>query len=445
MSVFHGRVAHFTRCPFTESKNEQERQAFEILDDIVVKVEGNVIAAVVPAKSPQGKQLVQDQGLTQYRLTETQILIPGFIDTHLHAPQYSYTGTATDLPLMQWLSEYTFPAESRLAKDPYEEAKGLFNRVVDRTLKCGTTTGVYFATKDLEVTKVLADVCKEKQQRAFIGKVCMDRHSPEFYVETTQDALDDTETLIQYVKQLDSIVYPIITPRFIPTCSTELLKGLADIADKYDCHIQSHISESIDEVQFTASLHPLDGSDTNIFQRAGLLRPKAIYAHAVHLSEDDVRILAKHRAAISHCPLSNFYFAQGYFPVAKFMRMGLQVGLGTDVAGGYSPSMFNAQRMAVVASLAGSFQSANQLDHMITYKDAFYLATLGGALALGLGNQLGTINPGFKFDAVVLDAAQGDNIDLFPRDTPEDIFQKLCTLGDDRNVKMVFVNGKKVI
>ncbi|GBG32380.1 Guanine deaminase [Hondaea fermentalgiana] len=379
------------------------------------------------------------------RLEKHQMLCPGFIDTHIHAPQYSYTGTATDKPLMSWLQDYTFPAEKAL--QDVEKAAEVYERIVARTLRCGTTTAMYFGTLHNASSQVLADTCFRLGQRALVGKVSMDRNGQQGYQEAdTKSALQDAENFVRNLKQSQAgkagMALPVLTPRFIPTCTPELLRGLGDLARQYDCNVQSHISESLDEVEFSAALHPGEGSDAILFDAAGLLRKGAVMAHGVHMSDADFALLKARGAAIAHCPLSNFFFAHGYLPVAKLLKQGVLMGLGTDVAGGYSPSMFNAMRSAVLASKAGAIQARTAHldgDHIIDYRHAFFLATLGGAQALDIDDKVGKLQVGMQFDALILDAdAPGTNIDVFPRDSIEDVFQKLCTLGDDRNVIRVF-------
>ena len=402
-----------------------------------------------------------------------QVLVPGFIDTHIHAPQYPYTGTATDKPLMEWLNQYTFPAEQRLSDDNI--AARVYNTVVDRTLRGGTTTALYFATIHVRASKILADIALRKGQRAFIGKVCMDRNSPAEYSETTAQALEGTEHFIQYVRGMRTeLVQPVITPRFIPTCTPELLEGLGHLARKYDCHVQSHISESHDEMQFVSDLHPNEGSDADIFDKHGLLTAKCVMAHGVHLNRDDADLLRSRGTAVAHCPLSNFFFGDGVLATAKLVAMGNKVGLGTDVAGGYCPCMLSSIRNVVIAdravrqggrhsleTLAASHETGRHRSAAILasgaahkrnladmpakmdWRHAFHLATVGGARALGIDSQVGTIEVGKSFDALLLEVA-GGGIDVLDSETKRDIVEKLLNLGTEHNVSKVWVNGRSV-
>ncbi len=350
-----------------------------------------------------------------------------------------------------WLETYTFPAEQSL-RDDLDKARLVYDSVVSTTLEAGTTTAVYFGTLDLEPCKVLVDTCLRQGQRAFVGKVCMDRNSPDNYIQSTVQNVEETIALIEHIHAstddendaLLSLVMPIVTPRFIPTCTPSLMKQLGDVARKYNCHVQSHISESTDEVEFSRRLDAtLNGgggrTDAEIFHSHNLLTDKTIMAHGVLLSDNCLNLLKKCGSAVAHCPLSNFYFAGNVAPLQcrRLMERQVKVGLGTDVSGGYSPSIANASRMAVVASRA--LQNAEDI---LDYRHAFYLATLGAAEALGLQDQIGTFRVGMEFDAIVLSASSP--IQVFDTDTLQDVFQKLCTLGDDRHVKQVYVQGRAV-
>jgi guanine deaminase len=401
-----------------------------------------------------------------------EFLCPGFIDLHIHAPQYSYAGTATDRPLMGdtgWLETYTFPAERRL-RDDLDHARRVYGSVVSTALRFGTTTAVYFATLDAEPCKVLVDCCLEQGQRALIGKVCMDRNSPIDCCQSLEQNLAEAEVVIQHIhdkverrriKEDDKsslpLILPVVTPRFIPTCSPALLSALGDMAARHNCHVTSHISESVDEVEFSQHLDAtVDGgggggrTDAAIFDSHRLLTDQCVMAHAVHLTDEDMDLMKERRSAVAHCPLSNFYFAGGTLPCRKLLQRGNLVGLGTDVAGGYSASMLHSQRMAVIASKAVEHRHHHQqqqqkdMAQAIDYRHAFYLATLGGAESLRLNHRIGTFAVGMEFDAILLSADVRSPVEVFDSDSLSDIFQKLCVLGDDRNVKRVFVQGRDV-
>ena len=299
----------------------------------------------------------------------------------------------------------------------------------------------------------------------------MDRNAPDTYCEANAaSSLHDTELLIKwFADEMPSRIQPAITPRFVPTCSIELLRGLGVLAKKYKVLVTSHMSESDDMVSFVAALHP-EKRDCSILQEAGILSaPSAIMAHCTHLTDEELHILANQGGTIAHCPLSNFFFADRSLRLRHVMRQGVRVSLGTDVAGGYSPSMLSAMRAAVLASrcvvhaekmrlrscLTPSENATQKMDdeerikcsaeeHGLTYKQAFWLATIGGADAIGMRDSLGSFSPGKLFDALEIDLSTPATFDRFDTDSLDDLFQKFINLGDDRNIRRVWVEGNEV-
>jgi len=231
-------------------------------------------------------------------------------------------------------------------------------------LRTGTTTALYFATIHLEASKILAELCDFYGQRAYVGKLNIDQLAPNYYIEETQSSLADTETFIKYCRSefhppesdRTAIIYPVITPRFIPTCSYPLLQGLGKLAQKYDCHVQSHAAETVDQLTLVKSQYPDLQRDIAIFESVGLLRPsKTVFAHCVHLRNSEVSKLVQNDIGISACPYSNILYSRGAVPVQRYMKQGLRVGLGTDVAGGANINMLSAVRLAVLAERTAEF------------------------------------------------------------------------------------------
>lgn len=344
---------------------------------------------------------------------------------------------ASSVELNYRLNKYAFPSETQFADANW--ARHVYPKLVDRLLKNGTTAALYFGTLHLEANQILVDTCVDHGQRAFVGKVCMDQHAPDDYSETTEAALRDTEQLIHYVhaKGLpDDRLGAVVTPRFIPTCSPALLRGLGDLAHRYNVRVQSHISESVDEVEFVGQLYPGGETDADIFGEARLLE-RSVMAHGVHLSDQDVKTLTEHGASVSVCPLSNAYFAGGVFPIEKHHAAGLKTGLGTDVAGGYAPSMLTAIRHADLASRYAGHP-------LVDWVTALWTATVGGAQCLGIDHKVGTFEVGKDFDALLVDvAAPSSPVDVFSQEEPlERWIEKFIHLGDDRNILRVWVAGQ---
>jgi len=290
----------------------------------------------------------------------------------------------------------------------------------------------------------LADIVEQFGQRALIGKVAMDCYSPDFYVETTSESLKSTEEfVVNILKRKSTRVKPTITPRFALTCSEELLKGLSDIAKKYDVHIQTHLCEMEAEIQRALELFPKCQNYTEIYEKTGILSDKTIMAHCVHMKDEELDNLKKHSTGIAHCPISNLCLESGLCQVREMLKRGMKVGLGTDVSGGFSSSILEVMRHAIINSKV--IRMTDPTYEALTYRDVFYLATLGGAEALSMDQEIGNFQVGKYFDALHIDlASNGSPIHMFQGEDLNDMIQKFVMLGDDRNIIQVFVDGKNV-
>ena len=275
------------------------------------------------------------------QLCDGNILLPGFVDLHIHAPQWQQLGTALDLPLPRWLAEHTFPLEARFADAGY--AAQVYDQMVPALLANGTTTAVYFSSIHLMATEILAETCLRHGQRALVGRVAMDHpeQCPDFYRDVSAaSAIDDTRALIEIIRALPGNagrVLPVVTPRFIPACTDELLLWLGALSAETGCHIQTHVSES--DWEHGHVLARCGCSDTDALANFGLLTRRTILAHGNFLDDGDVALIHATGAGIAHCPLSNAYFADAAFPLRAALEKGVRVGLGTDIAGGASPSL----------------------------------------------------------------------------------------------------------
>ncbi|KAI9356593.1 hypothetical protein BD770DRAFT_389661, partial [Pilaira anomala] len=277
------------------------------------------------------------QNAQVHKLGDEQFLVPGFVDTHAHAPQYMFAGSGMDLQLLEWLESHVFPCESAF-KD-VEHATTAYTKVIKRFLLNGTTTCSWFATIHLGACKKLVDIIEDLGQRAYIGKVNMDQNSPDYYIESTESSLDDTRAFIEYVQEKKNhLVTPVVTPRFAITCSTELMQGLGQLANDYNVPIQTHLCENHDEIDFSCSLFKDSKDYTSIYDDHQLLTERSYMAHCVHMTDEEITVLADRKTGVAHCANSNFSLHSGVCDVRRFLDKGVKVGLGTDVAGGFSPS-----------------------------------------------------------------------------------------------------------
>jgi guanine deaminase len=390
-------------------------------------------------------------GCRVIRLSPDQFLCPGFIDTHHHAPQTANLGLGLDRELLGWLETYTFPREASFGVRDEEGIAREYREMARRLLRNGTTCCVYFGSVQGRANEILVDCVAASGQRAFIGKVCMDQNSPGNYGdEGSEAALQGTSQLIAYIarhpENSKGLIAPVVTPRFAPTCTEKLMEGLGSLARQHDCHIQTHISENASEIAWVRSLFPNSPSYAHVYDSAGLLTPKTILAHAIHLQDTEKDLIALRGSSVSHCPNSNFALNSGCLDIRDLLHRNIKVSLGTDVSGGYSTSMIDACRQAIIASKVIHFQNKTRLP--LTAAEAFSLATLNGAQCLGLQESLGNFKIGKKFDALVINVHANPQIPQAPENSQnnlQDLFEKFIFCGDDRCIERVFVNGSEII
>ena len=277
----------------------------------------------------------------------------------------------------------------------------------------------------------------------------MDRNSPDYYVETTAQALKEAERFVETVEaEKSEIVKPALTPRFVPSCTGELMRGIADIQKRHpDVLVQTHVSENIEEIKWVKELHPECSSYTGVYDHFGLLNGRTILAHGVHLTDDELQLLRDRNVAISHCPSSNFQLFSGACDVRRLQKAGVAVALGTDVAGGESPSMIHAMRNAVLCSRSCQFtrRALGQPNGYVPLGvvDVLSLATEAGARALGIDDKVGNFKVGKHLDALLVDMDAG-SADCFGNESVMDLVDKFVHLGDDRNILRVYVKGRLV-
>jgi guanine deaminase len=417
---------------------------------------GGVLRSVVPADARVAAEirLAAKAAGRHFKLRRGQYLLPGLVDTHIHAPQWAQTGTGLDQPLEAWLERYTFALEARFAD--LEWARTVYSDLVRRLLSLGTTTAVYYGTVHRRATELLATLAAGAGQRAFVGKVVQD--DPDANPASCRDAstawaLAETERFLETVAAIDAPqgVWGVITPRFVPSCTPEALLGLGRLARATGAFVQTHLSEGDWEHGFALERYGV--TDAQLLDQVGLLGPRTILGHVVHATDDDARLLARRAAAVAHCPHSNAYFAGAVAPVRRLRdRFGLRVGLGSDISGGWSPSLWQTIRQTVVSSrmLEAGVDAAREERRRgvpgsaLTLDDSFHLATAGGAEALGL--RTGQLSEGYWWDAIVLDTeAPGNRLPIFD-DPPGShrVFEKIAHLATAANIREVWVRGRSV-
>lgn len=404
-----------------------------------------------------------------YSTDPTKFFFPGFIDTHIHASQFPNIGIGLDVPLLDWLSKYTFPLENRFTdanSAKLKFAEDIYTKVIQKTLTNGTTCASYFTTTDGETTNLFGELLLKHGQRGFVGKVCMDHN--ENYEEDYDTCMDSMSKLVKYIHEInpdgESLVKPIITPRFAPVCSRELMKSLAALSLEHNLPIQTHISENLKEIEWVKELFPEFDSYADVYDKHNLLTKDTILAHAVHLTEVECKLVKERNCSISHCPTSNTFITSGEAPIKRYLyEDGINVSLGTDVSGGFDLSILSVLKHSILVSHHVSMKSDDQ--HIakaakLSMMDAMYMATQGGARAVGLANQIGSFEVGKRFDAQMIDLGVASNVDVFNWQLPDlksqtqsqqdsdlahDLLGKWVFSGDDRNCVKVWCNGRLVI
>ena len=369
-----------------------------------------------------------------------RLIIPGMVDLHIHAPQFGYRGMYMDLELMDWLTQYTFPEEERYEDLIYaEKAYTLF---AEEMKKSATSRAVIFATRHKEATGLLMDVMETTGLVSCVGKVNMDRGATErLNEESAEVSAVDTREWIQKLEGKYERTEAIITPRFIPSCTDELMEKLGEIQKEYHLPVQSHLSESLGEIEVVKQLRPQDQFYGEGYEKYGLFgsNGKTIMAHCVWCSEEERFLIKKNGVFVAHCPASNTNIASGIAPIRKYLEQEIRVGLGSDVAGGHSHSMFRALTDTIQVSKL-YWRYVDQESKPIVFQEAFYMATKGGGEFFG---KVGSFEEGYEFDALVLDEASAPYIQEL--NVMQRLERAIYLLLDTNGIIAKYVRGTQII
>ena len=367
-----------------------------------------------------------------------KLILPGLIDLHVHAPQFSYRGLGMDLELIDWLNTYTFPQEAKYADIKY--AREMYQRFVDDVKSGPNTRSVVFGTLHVESTIELMDIFEKSGMVSYIGKVNMDRNGSEnLQEESANQSAKDTIRWIEAVQDRYERTFPIITPRFTPSCSDDLMRQLSIIRKKYNVKVQSHLSENQGEIKWVSELCPYTefyGQAYSQFNMFGGDCP-TVMAHCVWSCEEEQELIKKQGVFIAHCPNSNTNLSSGIAPVRKYINDNQNIGLGSDVAGGTHTSILKAMADAISVSKL-RWRLVDQNYAPITAAEAFYLGTIGGGKFFG---KVGSFESGYEFDAIVVDDSR-----YTPQNQWDDVqrLEKTIYLSYDPDVIHKYVQGKKL-
>ncbi|MDO4473237.1 MAG: amidohydrolase family protein [Eubacteriales bacterium] len=365
------------------------------------------------------------------------MILPGMIDLHTHAPQYGFRAVGLDKELLEWLETYTFPEESNYSNMEYADKS--YDILADDLKKSWTTRCVLFGTIFKDSTLLLMDKLEKSGLCTYVGKVNMDRNAPEFYVEQTKQSVEDTIDFVREASERFTNTKPILTPRFIPTCSDELMEGLGRIQKETGIPAQSHLSENLSEIQWVSELCPFSEFYGDAYDHFGMFGTNGptIMAHCVHSGKEEIERMKENGVFIAHCPSSNANLASGIAPIRRYLNAGLRVGMGSDIAGGFSLSIPDEMVRAVQYSKLR--WRCVEKEEPLEMEEVFYLATAGGGEFFG---KVGSFDEGYEFDAVVIDDSTAKTA-FRVNDT--DRLSRAIYLSHQCELKAKFVRGRKIV
>lgn len=424
--ILRGRTLSFHRMP----ESETDMDACRYHEDGAVHVENGKIVA-----SGQFNDISANAPDVIVRDHRPDLLLPGFIDTHIHLPQAQMVAAYAP-SLMQWLADYTFVEEQKFANPAH--AKQMACRFLDELLSHGTTTAAVYGSVHAQSVDALFAESENRNMLIIAGKVMMDRNGPTAILDTPQTAYDDSKRLINDWHGRGRLQYAV-TPRFAITSTPEQLAVVQLLTQEHqDCFVQTHLAENDEEIELVSELFPDARDYTDVYAKFGILGPRSLLGHCLHLSDRELGALRDSESVAVFCPTSNLFLGSGLFDWQRTQQHAVQVATATDVAAGTSFSMLTTMDAAYkVLQLQG--QRLNPLY-------SFYQITLGNAQALGLEEQIGTLDPGTDADIIVLDSRASSSLRL-RMETVGDLADELMvlqTLADERVVKSVYVRGKNL-
>ena len=416
MELYHGNIV------YARTKDELTEHA-----DSYIGVENGIVEGIWPVLPEKYAGLpVTDFG--------EDVIIPAFTDLHVHAPQYPQRALHMDILLNEWLNTYVFPLEEKYADPAFAHA--VYDAFLDDLVKHGTMHAVIFGTIHRESTGYLVERMEERGLRGYVSKVNMDTDSPAGLCEDTKESLLETERFLDQYRN-NRTAKPLLAPRFAPTCSWELLTGLGKLAKKYGVGVQTHLVESLWEATESVRRYPECGSDTAIYEKAGLLGYGPFFgAHFIYPTPDDIRVMKKYNGWAIQCPEATVNVIAGIMSTAALSDEGIKLGIGSDIAGGHTPAIYTQIAKAVQFSKIKAFYEP-EMNRAIPFAQAFYMGTKQSGSAFG---NVGSLEPGYAFDALVIGGVQ----DPFQKLSPAQSVERFCCLGESSNIHARYLNGKRI-
>ncbi|MFK7852997.1 MAG: guanine deaminase [Granulosicoccus sp.] len=423
LTALQGNILHCLGDPDTQGDD-----AIDYIENGTLLIENGYVVACGASdtiKIPDDALQLDMQG---------KLIVPGFIDTHIHYPQVDIIASY-GTQLLDWLERYTFPAE--MGFDNSELASDTAEFFLDELLRNGTTTALVFGTVHPESVDAFFTAAQSRKLRMICGKVMMDRNAPDALLDTAQSSFTQSQQLIDRWHDIDRLGYAV-TPRFAPTSTTEQLQLASKLIDENPgVHLHTHMAENADECDWVASLFPQSEDYLGVYERFNLVRKRSVFAHSIHLSDSAWKRLSKADAAVAHCPGSNLFIGSGLFDLRSAQKYKVKLGLGTDVGGGDS--------FSILRTINQAYKIQQLQRHTLTAEHAFYLATLGGAKSLDLDSHIGNFETGKEADFLIIDER---STPILARRTAKqnhwrDRLFSLFMLGDDRCIEQTWIMGQR--
>jgi guanine deaminase len=412
-------------------KPEDIEQHLRFIEDGLMLVDNGRIEWV--GTWEEGKDKIPDS--VRVRSYPGKIVMPGFVDTHIHYPQAEMVGAYGE-QLLEWLNNYTFPTEARYKDKDYSREMSAF--FLKQLLRNGTTTALVFGTVHPESVDALFEAAEGINMRIIAGKVMMDRNAPDYLLDTPEVSYNQTKELIEKWHKRGRALYAI-TPRFAPTSSPEQLAMAGKLKQEYpDTYVHTHLCENKNEIEWVKELYPEQDGYLDVYHHHGLTGSKSVFAHCIHLEDKEWDCLQETDSAIAFCPTSNLYLGSGLFKLQEAWQRNIKVGMGTDIGAG---TTFN-----MMQTLNEAYKVMQLQQHRLSAFEAFYLATLGGAKSLSLDHLIGNFEVGKEADFVVIDPC-ATPLQQLRYDSSKSLADELfvlMTLGDDRSIYRTYVDGRLV-
>jgi guanine deaminase len=428
LKVYRGELLHFLADPAKVALED----SYQYLEDGLMIIKDGLIEQIGDAKKllPTLDTSIE---VTHY---ENGLIMPGFIDTHVHYPQTEMIASYGE-QLLEWLENYTFPFEKQFCD--FEHGKSVAEFFLTQLLEAGTTTALVFGTVHKESVEAFFTVAQQKKLRMICGKVLMDQNCPTDLSDTVESGYQDSKALIEKWHKTDRLQYAI-TPRFAPTCSTEQLNKAGQLlSENPSVYLHTHLSENKNEIAWVKELFPESDGYLDVYDKSKFLGRRSVFAHGVHLHDSECQRLGETNSAIAFCPSSNLFLGSGLFNLKQAQAFDVNVGLGSDIGAGTTFSM--------LSTINEGYKTQQLRNDRLSPFQSFYLATLGGAVSLDLEGTIGNFSKGAEADFIVLDYHATPLMDRRMRhctNLSEKLFI-LSMLGDERHIKATHIMGERVV